>query len=123
MPDPRHALGARAEQLAAEWLASQGWTILAQRWRCPAGELDLVARDPDGVLVAVEVKARRSGRTGSPLESIDRPRLRRLRAAFGRFAADAPEVAHGGIRIDLVAVWRDADGQWRVGHHPAIDGW
>jgi putative endonuclease len=123
MPDPRHALGQRAEQMAATWLASRGWTILARRWRCPDGELDLVARDPDGLLVAIEVKGRRSTRAGGPLESIDQRRLRRLRAALGRFLAEQPSGGHAGLRIDLLAVWRDEDGRWLLGHHPAIDAW
>ena len=123
MPDPRHLLGERAEQVAAAWLASQGWSILARRWRCPDGELDLVALDPGGVLVAIEVKGRRGARSGSPEESVDRPRLRRLRAALGRFLADSPCVVHAGIRIDLMGVSRDDDGRWRLSHHPGIDGW
>ncbi|MGZ6300397.1 MAG: YraN family protein, partial [Candidatus Limnocylindria bacterium] len=41
MPDPRHTLGERAEAAVAAWLAARGWTILARRWRCPEGEIDL----------------------------------------------------------------------------------
>ena len=123
MPDPRHALGERAEELAAAWLSTRGWAILARRWRCPHGELDLVAQDPDGVLVAIEVKVRRTGRTGGPAESIDRHRLQRLRSALGQFAAEAQAPLGQGIRVDLVAV-RPADGgHWRLTHQRAIDAW
>lgn len=122
MPDPRHELGRRAEDAAAVWLMACGWIIVARRWRCPEGELDLVAVDPDGVLVAVEVKLRRTTRSGDPLESIDRQRLRRLRAALGRFRATSCWQS-GGLRIDLIAVRPAPDGLWRLARHPAIDGW
>lgn len=123
MPDPRHLLGQRAEDATAAWLTNRGWTILARRWRCPEGELDLVALDPGGILVAVEVKLRRGGRAGDPLESVDRRRLRRLRAALGRFSSTGQRPTSGGLRIDLVAARPTADGRWRLAHHLAIDAW
>ena len=123
MPNPRHLLGERAEEAAARWLATCGWTILARRWRCPAGEIDVVARDPQLVLVAVEVKVRRTGRAGSASESIDRRRLRRLRAALGRFVADAGTPIHDGLRVDLVSLREGDGGGWRLSHHRGIDAW
>jgi putative endonuclease len=123
MPDPRHALGERGEAAAAAWLASRGWTILARRWRCRYGELDLVALDPDNVLVAVEVKLRRGARAGNPLESVDRRRLARLRAALGRFQAEARTGPAEETRMDLVAVRPAGEGLWRLAHHRAIDAW
>ena len=123
MPNPRHALGERAEAMVAEWLTTRGWTVMAQRWRCPEGELDIVACDRGRVVVAVEVKLRQTGRAGLPLESIDRHRLRRLRSALGQFVADAQLRRGNGLRIDLVAVRAAEDGQWRLTHHRGIDAW
>ena len=80
MPDPRHALGNAAENAVATWLTGVGWRILARRWRAPTcGEVDLVALDPTGVLVAIEVRARRTSRTGTALGSVDEGRPSRLR--------------------------------------------
>jgi putative endonuclease len=123
MPDPRHTLGQRGEAVTATWLESRGWTILARRWRCREGEIDLVALDPIGTLVAVEVKLRSGERSGGPLASIDGRRLRRLRGALARFGADVPPRPGTGMRLDLVAVSRQADGRWRLHHHRAIDAW
>ena len=122
MPNPRHELGERAEAAVAEWLTARGWTLLARRWRCTEGELDLVAYDPHLTLVAVEVKLRQTGRAGLPLESIDRHRLRRLRSALGHFAATRRQGV-SGLRIDLVAVSTADNGLWRLAHHPGIDAW
>ena len=49
--------GISAESRAAALLIAKGFRILARRWKCPAGELDIVARRR-GLLVFVEVKAR-----------------------------------------------------------------
>jgi putative endonuclease len=121
MTDPRHALGVRAESIVADKLGRIGWRILARRWRVSEGELDLVALDPLGTLVGLEVRGRRSSRSGSALESVDRRHLARLRAALMRYAISEP-VAHRELRIDLVAFDRNASG-WRMVRHPGIDGW
>lgn len=123
MPNPRHDLGELAEDRVAAWLANRGWTLLARRWRCPQGELDIVALDPSSVLVAVEVKLRSSYRAGGPLESVDRRRLGRLRAALGRFRVAKRIPLGAGLRVDLVAVAPTGEGRWRLAHHPGIDAW
>jgi putative endonuclease len=120
--NPRQALGEQAEAAVAEWLTDRGWTVLARRWRCPEGELDIVACDPRRMLVAVEVKLRQTGRAGAPLESVDQHRLRRLRTALGRFAASEMQ-DRCGLRLDLVAVQKADAGGWRLTHHREIDAW
>ena len=59
--DPRHSLGRRGEQLAAEHLERLGYRVVARNYRTRFGELDLVATD-DYVLVFCEVKTRRLAR-------------------------------------------------------------
>ncbi len=121
MTDPRHQFGHRAESVVAERLGAMGWRILARRWKVSEGELDLVALDPLGTLVGLEVRGRRSPRTGSAVESVDRRHLARLRAALVRYAISEP-VAHLALRLDLVAIDRSATG-WRMVRHPGIDAW
>ena len=108
----RAQLGRWGEDLAVEHLEDQGWTVVARRWRCARGELDVVAVDPDGALVAVEVKARRSVRAGSPLEAVDGRRQRRLRglllAWLAEHRAGQPDAAQRlsppRLRVDVVGV-------------------
>ncbi len=54
-----HRSGLAAEEIAAALYLAEGFEVLARRWRCPAGEIDLILGRSDG-LVFVEVKARRS---------------------------------------------------------------
>lgn len=121
MTDPRHRLGIAAEAAVGDALRRRGWRILATRWRVPAGEIDLVCEDAGGVLVAVEVRARRSPRAGRAAETVDRYRLLRLRAALLAYAATRPGPPTA-LRIDLVSVER-VDGRWHASRRAAIDGW
>lgn len=121
MGDPRHAAGRDGEQRTADWLTSRGWAVLERRWRCRAGELDLICVDPGRRLVGVEVRVRRAGRAGSALESVTPRHRSRMRAALVAYAL-ARAVPHEGLRLDLVAVTPVADG-WRLVRLPAIDAW
>ncbi|HEX7187770.1 MAG TPA: YraN family protein [Actinomycetes bacterium] len=110
----KDAVGAYGERIAAAHLESVGMVILDRNWRCPAGELDIVARDGD-VLVFCEVKTRTSTGFGSPLEAVTArkaARLRRLAAAWTHERGlHLPD-----IRIDLVGVLRPRRGPAQVEH-------
>lgn len=64
----------------ARWYVREGYEIIARNWRCPRGELDIVAWR-DGVLVVCEVKARRNTNFGDPFEAITPRKVLRLRRA------------------------------------------
>jgi putative endonuclease len=72
--------GRIGEDLAAAHLCALGWQILDRNWRCASGELDIVARDPLGVVVFCEVKCRRGDGFGPPLEAITVRKMRKLRS-------------------------------------------
>jgi len=104
-------LGQRGEQLAAEYLQAQGYTILARNWRCPSGEIDIVARHGD-ILVFVEVRARRAARYGTPEESITPRKRSKLVAAAYTYLQEA-ELTESNWRIDVVAIELASDGAVR----------
>ena len=80
---PPDRVGPRSEIAARAFLERAGFSIVAANYRCPLGEVDLVAR-AGGTLVFVEVKAR-SGRedagTRGSEEEIDAARARGRDAA------------------------------------------
>ena len=122
MSDPRHLLGQRTEDAAAAWLARAGWRILARRRRSlHGGEVDLVARDPTGYLVAVEVRARRSARTGPAGTTVGQRRVARLERTLAAYAGETG-VRHRGLRVDLVTLEpvQHRPGCWRVRRIPGI---
>lgn len=72
--------GRAAEQAAADYLTSLGYTILVQNWRTRFCEIDLVVQKADTVYF-VEVKYRQSGAWGSGLEYITAAKLRQMHFA------------------------------------------
>ena len=123
MGDPRHESGLAAEQAVADWLAAHRWRVLARRYRSAQGEIDLVALDPDGWLVGVEVRLRRSGRTGAAAASVSARHVRRVEASLAGFARGT-QLDHAGLRVDLVTVEPGKEPQtWRLTRIPAVDAW
>lgn len=102
------AVGARAEDAACTYLASNGYEILGRNLRLGRGELDIVARR-GGVTAFIEVKCRRSARFGTPAEAVTPAKRRRILDAALCYAAqeglmeaplrfDVVEVTAGGVR-------------------------
>lgn len=93
------ARGRRAEALAVWLLRLKGYAILARRFRCAVGEVDLIARR-GRILAFVEVKilagpqARRE-----PVSLRQQDRIVRAASAF---RAARPSVAGLAIRYDLI---------------------
>jgi putative endonuclease len=66
------------EAYVTKVLQGRGYRILDRNWRIREGELDIVAENPNGVVVFVEVKSRTSVSFGDPLEGINSEKLLRI---------------------------------------------
>lgn len=94
-------LGISAESRAAAWLIAHGYRILARRWKCPLGELDIVAARRH-TLIFVEVKARAS--LDEAAESVTERQQRRIAAAAEVWLAANPLPAIRDMRFDAILV-------------------
>lgn len=72
--------GQRAEQVVADELKVQSYKILAQNWKTPICEIDIIAKK-DGIIFFVEVKYRVNEEQGSGLEHITPKKLNQIRFA------------------------------------------
>jgi putative endonuclease len=115
----RNALGRYGERVAARHLTELGMVLLDRNWRCDAGEIDLVLRDGD-VLVVCEVKTRTSDVCGTPHQAVTPDKLDRLKR-LAVLWAEAHQVRPAETRIDLVAVHRPRRGAALVEHVPGLD--
>lgn len=110
----KDAVGRFGEDVAARHLAAAGLAILERNWRCRAGEIDILARDGDA-LVVCEVKTRSGPGFGSPFEAVTPAKAARLRRLAAIWLAErgltVPEV-----RFDVVGVTRPARGAAHVEH-------
>jgi putative endonuclease len=118
--------GHDGETWVADWLLAQGGQLIAQRWRCRLGELDLVMRLPIGcpkghgpvqperdpwTLVFVEVKTRASGNwDANGLLAIGAQAQERLINAAQLFLAKHPIEAELPCRFDVALVRRSHRG-------------
>ncbi len=102
------ASGEAGEACVRQYLKAQGWQILAQRWRCCWGELDLIACR-EGVLIFVEVKTRR-GKSWDQggLLAVGIQKQQRLIRAAQAFLSQHPDLAELACRFDVALVEQQA---------------
>ncbi|MDN2566460.1 YraN family protein [Aquibium sp. A9E412] len=93
--------GRSGEWRAALALLVKGYRILAMRHRTRLGEIDLIARRGDLVLI-VEVKARPS--LAAAMDAVTPAAQRRIEAAADLWLARRPDRARLSLRFDLVAI-------------------
>ncbi len=92
-------LGRRAESYAALLLMFKGYRILNKRFKCKAGEIDIIAKK--GTLhVFVEVKARQSIATAK--ESVTLKQRKRIESAAKIWAAQHHH--NGPMRFDVIVI-------------------
>jgi putative endonuclease len=108
------ALGPRGESIAAAYLASRGYRVVARNYRCARGEIDLIAVDGD-MIVFVEVKSRRSDEAADPEINVHRAKQRRLIAA-ARYYVGTKGLADCPCRFDVVAIVLPDSSEPRIEH-------
>ena len=113
-------LGRAGEAMAADYLEARGWTILARNVRHGRKEVDLVVKR-GGVLAFVEVKCRRGRGHGHPMEAITHHKQREIAHVARGWLRGRTIPPSLTIRFDAVAVYRSAQGWWKIDHLP--DAW
>ncbi|MBC2884243.1 YraN family protein [Ochrobactrum sp. CM-21-5] len=93
--------GHSAERIAAFTLILKGFRIVARRYRTRLGEIDLIARRGNLVLI-VEVKARTSIEAAQL--AVTPQAMRRIEAAADLWLQRQPDYAVLSLRFDLIAV-------------------
>lgn len=109
-------MGRDGEDIAVAHLESQGWQIIERNWRCPSGELDIIAWDAAaGAIVFVEVKSRSSVAFGEPVEAITWRKLAKLRElSILWLRVHRPRVRE--IRLDAIGVLKPRSGEPELTH-------
>jgi putative endonuclease len=100
--------GIQGEKLACEFLGKNGYQIIEKNYRCPYGEIDIIARHNE-FLVFVEVRTKTSGEFGTPEDSITPAKMERLSTLatyYGIEHDDLPAL----WRIDVVAIEMNKQG-------------
>jgi putative endonuclease len=101
-------LGTRGEDMAVRFLKRKGYSILERNFRCPAGELDIIARD-GGTLVFVEVKTRADSLFGHPLEAVHSRKRRKMKTAALHYLSQLK--GEEPARFDIVSITMKTGGK------------
>lgn len=97
------------ERKAGELLEREGYKIIEYNYRCPYGEIDIIAKE-GGDLVFCEVKYRRTDRKGSPLEAVTRRKRQRI-SKCALFYLAGKEHQDFSCRFDVAAIGGEGGGE------------
>lgn len=98
----RQQIGRTAEDSAVAFLEARGVEIIARNFRRRLGELDIVAREQDTLLV-IEVRKRSSNKFGGAAASVDFRKQAKLRRAAALFLEQRRDLAGLRVRFDVIA--------------------
>jgi putative endonuclease len=93
--------------------------IVDRNWRCPEGEIDIVAFDGEALVIA-EVKTRKSLAYGHPFEAVGVEKLARLHRLALAWCREH-EVPVAARRVDVVAVLDDGTGTPVLEHLKGVE--
>jgi putative endonuclease len=102
VPVSTRKVGQQAEELAAEFLVSQGYVVVERNFTCRFGELDLVALR-DGLVCVVEVRMRSSNMWGDPALTVSWAKQRRVLKATLHYLMRQGWTGRM-VRFDVIAI-------------------
>jgi putative endonuclease len=99
----RRQTGTLAENSACAFLEAQGFSIVARNFLRRIGELDVVARAGQ-LLIVAEVRTRASDRFGGAAASIGRAKQRRIAGTTALLLRRHPELRECRVRFDVIVI-------------------
>ncbi len=94
--------GKLGEKIAADFLKKNGYRIVEANYRCPIGEIDIVARDKNE-LVFVEVKARKTDALGYPEQAVGVQKQKKISQLAQWYLREKNQI-NTRARFDVVAI-------------------
>ncbi len=109
--------GKFGESLAREFLQKNSYLIVASNYRCFSGEIDIIAKKED-LLIIVEVKARRNIASEETLLSITKSKQRKISRATADFIEKNQQYSDFFIRFDIITVTKHPHfEEFRIDHY------
>jgi putative endonuclease len=112
-------VGEYGEKAVADFVRSQGATVVDQNWRINEGEIDIVSRLANGTIAFIEVKTRTSAAFGHPLEAINSQKAHRLQRLALAWLATHQSLGYP-YRIDCAAVIIESNGKFTIDYRENI---
>ncbi len=110
-------LGKKGEEEAESYLRESGYLIVTKNYRKKFGEIDIIAKKEE-TLTFIEVRSKSDSSLGTPEESIDENKKKRIRrnakayVAFNKY--------YGACQIDMISVVFKKNGLKEIRHYKNI---
>ena len=105
-------LGRRGEMIAWNYLIKQGYKILEKNFRCPIGEIDVIA-EKNKRIIFVEIKTRMDDGFGRPEEAVHEAKQKKLTQVAAYYLKQKRKSGTSS-GFDVLAIL------WRVSGEPQI---
>ncbi len=99
----KQSLGKSGEEFATRLVTESGLSVITRNYRCPKGEMDIIARDGEK-LIFIEVRTRRSSYRGWGEESITHQKAQRLQAIAAYYVLQQGYASWPCLRFDVLAI-------------------
>lgn len=104
-PQKNLKIGELGEKAVSQWLINQGWKILASRWRCLWGEIDLIAQNHTNLIAFIEVKTRNKlNLDHQGIEAITSTKQLKIIKSAELFLTENPQFNDYILRFDVALV-------------------
>lgn len=133
-------IGKIGEDIACEYLVNKKYKICERNFRKLWGELDIIAKTPDGILAFIEVKTLRQAQGKQfgnsaiaelqrselvellPEENLTASKLKKLKRTSSLYAGYNPDLIDDkkGWRIDLIAITIYGNSNYKINHYENI---
>jgi len=100
--------GTNEEQLAADFYEAKGYAVLRKNYRKKTGEIDLILRSPENILVFCEVKYRKTRKYGDPSEAVTAAKQARIFRTAQWYLQENRIPANTPMRFDVISITGDS---------------
>ncbi len=112
----KKTIGQEGEDLAVEYLVSNGFELITRNYRYGHGEIDIIVKDKtDGYLVFVEVKTRKNLEFGEPENAITKSKIRQLKKIAEAYLYER-EIKEVECRFDVIAIIWNRETKPKITH-------
>ena len=95
-------VGQEGEDIAFSYIRQQGYRVVDRNYRCPYGEVDLIAKDGE-TFVFIEVKSRQSTLFGQPEEAVDFKKRKKL-STVALWYLEEKKINDYRARFDVISI-------------------
>jgi putative endonuclease len=113
-------IGSFGEEEAVNYLKNIGYYIVDRNFRTKFGEIDIIAKSPEGLLIFVEVKTLSNSKEILPEDHMTVKKLNSFKKSSEFYANQNINLSKNGFRLDLIAISLNLNSENKIRHYQNI---